>query len=123
MWVIYPLWVCHSLISSIIVRFLRSDGEQRILWHVKRAVIICAEIQITMQVSPFKQWWKCYLQVHEIFSTVNAVFSEFKQILYRCNRNKLMCGYLTPIPHYAVNKYNNITYLQKWQTNVVSKNA
>ena len=84
MWVIYPLWVRHSLLSGIIVRFLRSDGEQRILWHVKRAVSICAEIQITMQVSPFKQWWKCHLQVHEIFSTVNAVFSEFKQILYRC---------------------------------------
>ena len=27
---------------------------------------------------------KCHLQVPEIFSTVNAVFSEFKQILYRC---------------------------------------
>ena len=51
---------------------------------LKRAVSICAEIQITMQFSPFKQWWKCHLQVHEIFSTVNAVFPEFKQILYRC---------------------------------------
>ena len=32
-------------------------------------------------------------------------------------------GYLTLIPHYAVNKYNNILYLQKWQMNIVSKNA
>ena len=79
MWVIYPLWICHSFISIIIVRFF----ALAILWPIKRAVSICAEIQIPMQLSPFKQWWKCYLQLHAIFSTVNAVFSEFKQIPYK----------------------------------------
>ena len=43
-----------------------------------------AEIQIQMQLSPFKQCLKCYLQGYKILITVNAVFSEFKQISYGC---------------------------------------
>ena len=36
-----------------------------------------------MQLSPFKQCWKRYLQAHKIFTTVNAEFSELKEILHK----------------------------------------
>ena len=84
---------------------LRSDGEKRILWHIKRTVSICTEIQIPMQLSPFKQCWKRYLQAHKIFTTVNAEFSELKQILYKCK--------IWPEPTWT-NSYHSYVIQNSW---------
>ena len=84
---------------------LRSDGEKRILWHIKRTVSICTEIQIPMQLSPFKQCRNRYLQAHKIFTTVNAEFSELKQILYKCK--------IWPEPTWT-NSYHSYVIQNSW---------
>ena len=86
---------------------------KRILWHIKRTVSICTEIQIPMQLSPFKQCWKRYLQAHKIFTTVNAEFSELKQILYKCK--------IWPQPTWT-NSYHSYVIQNSWLVFLVFPN-
>ena len=41
-------------------------------------------LKFKFQCNSVRSTFKCYLQLHAIFSTVNALFSEFKQIPYKC---------------------------------------
>ena len=74
-------------------------------FDTSNAVSICTEIQIPMQLSPFKQCRNRYLQAHKIFTTVNAEFSELKQILYKCK--------ILPEPTWT-NSYHSYVIQNSW---------
>ena len=103
-------WTAHSLTRQTRSLNLRRNSNSNATRSVQTMVKM-------LSTTPWNfQYGKCCVFRVQTNSVLVQNFT-------RTNRDKLMCGYLTPIPHYAFNKYNNIIYLQKWQTKVVSKNV